>query len=202
MVDIADHLRWKPTECQTTMPGFELETDADQYIIENPVLKSWFEVIPQVTARPVNRLDRTSKTIYRLDFLLVPRSELVYYHKWEFGAVVIESKKSFEKIGPPLNQCIDYVHAITSPIPSLNNARIIPDFALVFGYKCAGGPLASICHHQRVGGILCPRDGNFNPSDSGTWVMECGQTPLCEFNEDSFNVSSKAKDIGRKAGRR
>lgn len=87
----------------------------------------------------------------RIDFILLPKQELVRDHGWVYGALGVECKKSGEKIGKAVCQCIDYRQAVYR-MPQSGHL-IMLDQVFIWPFTRAGGDIASVMAHHRIGGV-------------------------------------------------
>jgi hypothetical protein len=86
----------------------------------------------------------------RIDRLLIPNASAVAAG-WTHGAVGVEVKRTFEKVGRPMAQMIDYSRCAFRIKPS--GISVIPSYVFLFNYSTQGGPLASVFAQQRLGGL-------------------------------------------------
>jgi hypothetical protein len=131
----------------STCGCFAFEADAEEYVASMLQRSGLFLVYRQVRGRPLahHHFQRTGDL--RADVLLVPDKPLIRLG-WSGGAIVIEVKRSGEKLGPGLNQLLDYMNAawlIGGGVP------VVPSFGFLFPAPQQHGPLASIMAHQHIG---------------------------------------------------
>jgi hypothetical protein len=105
-------------------------------------------VYREVPGTPIHLRPGQDRNGLRIDRILCPRPALVELG-WTAGIVGIEIKRSGEKAGPPLSQCMDYLRASWRLPPS--GSHIMLDFVFLWPLGKVAGTLASIMAQQRIG---------------------------------------------------
>lgn len=108
------------------------------------------------------RPDQEVKTA-RIDRVLHPTPALIEAG-WDLGPVGVECKRSNVKTGPPINQLIDYSHAMFK----LNHTWVVPRWHFLWPMMPVKGPLESVFAHQRIGGIFIDNRNNLAFHSRGT----------------------------------
>lgn len=121
----------------------------------------------------------------RCDFLLIPFAS----SKIKFGAVVIEAKRSGEKIGPSLSQLMDYLNC---SFEVENGINVIPSYGFSFPCQPQHCAVASIMSHQGIGSCSITWNGEV--------VFSIGEERILQFDrfgEITFLKESKSgKGVG------
>lgn len=144
--------RLRNTEARNVTCGsWESEPEAEDYFVQFARQTGLFTVYRQVWGRPVHqphfRDHEKSSTKLRADIILVPNKKLID-EGWDGGIVLIEVKKSGEKIGRGLSQVQDYMNAVWQIQGGIS---IVPTFGFLFPALQQANALASILAHQHIG---------------------------------------------------
>jgi len=147
-----------------------------------------FAIYRQIPGEPVWKHHFQRFKTLRADLLLLPNCRLVAVG-WHGGAIVLEVKRSGEKIGPGLNQLIDYVNAVFAVEGGM---AIKPSFGFLFPAHTQGQAVASFMAHQHVGTAMI---------EHGTLKFWCGETRILSITE-AGEIRLGNVEIGRRLGRR
>lgn len=163
------------------------EQQAEEYFTSFVQHSGLFIVRRQIPGSPLWKHPFQQIKQFRADVLLFPREELLRAG-WTQGAIVIEVKRSGEKIGLGLSQLLDYVKAGWFT----RSCVVIPTFGFLFPAPKQHGPLASVMSQQRIGTIDVPNNA---------MKLLCGESRVLTFTrEGTFEIG--ALSFGRKAGAR
>ena len=178
--------------------NFATEADVKNFVMTDPALNRWFLLYPEVRAKPLFThpckewiTESGDMKRYRFDVLLLPGKELFEVYGWKLGAIALELKKSGVKVGPAYSQALDYVNSATVDLER-GGVCVVPSYGLVFNAPFVGGPLASIQTQNRIGA--------FKKFPSGLWQFRSGQTDICTFNAEFFDIGHQ--NAGKKSGSR
>lgn len=133
----------------TTTGNWSQEHEAEAFLSDFLETTGLFCVYRQVRGCPLWAHSFQDRQDVRADLLLLPSTRLVSAG-WTGGAIVIEVKRSGEKIGPACNQLVDYLNSAWR-VPETGGVLVVPAFGFVFPAHRQGGPLASIMAHQHIG---------------------------------------------------
>lgn len=109
---------------------------------------SMFRVYKEVTGKVVLSRPEKKYDAVRIDRVLVPTVKAAT-QGWLYGAIGVEIKRSEDKFGPALSQCMDYRHSLFLIPPS--NVRVYLDWIFIWPMRKEGGPLASVMAQNRIG---------------------------------------------------
>ncbi|MFW6159068.1 MAG: hypothetical protein ACOC8E_06910 [Planctomycetota bacterium] len=181
---------WNDPAEIVTGGSWATEQEAEEDLVAFLAGTRLFSIYQQPTGTPIVRrpFQTESKGQLRADLLLTPKRRLIQ-QGWAFGSIIIDVKRSGIKIGPGLNQLIDYLGTAWRVV---GGTAVLADFALLFPARCPGGPLASIMAHQHVGGANL-QYGRLN--------MYCGHSRVMAI-EPSGEVRIGRMDFGHKLGSR
>ena len=147
-----------------------------------------FEVHRQVAGEPLWKRFTQAHQSVRADVLLLPLPALVSAG-WGCGALVIEVKRSGEKIGHGCSQLIDYTNAVFF-LPT--GVAVVPAFGFLFPALKQHGRMASLMAHQRIGTAMIRY---------GKLELCCGECRVLTVGQ-SGEINVGATDFGRKLGSR
>jgi hypothetical protein len=105
-------------------------------------------VYREVSGTPVHLRPGQDRNGLRIDRILCARPALVELG-WTAGIIGIELKRSGEKAGPPLSQCLDYLRASWRLPPA--GSHVMLDYVFLWPLPKVAGTLASIMAQQRIG---------------------------------------------------
>jgi hypothetical protein len=142
----------------------------------------------QVVGEPLWKHHFQTFNSVRADLLLLPDQRLIDAG-WRSGAIVIEIKRSGEKIGPGLNQAIDYTN---TAFYIDGDVAVIPTFAFLFPAPEQAEAVASIMAHQHLGSAFF---------DHSVLHFYCGQSRILSVSDEG-NIRLGKPNIGRRLGRR
>lgn len=167
--------------------GTEVESVA---ALDRILSRIGFVVYTEVPGRLIQpRIAQELKTV-RIDRVLVP-TEALKTAGWTHGIIGIECKRSGEKIGPPVSQCIDYSRALWQ----IRDSWFALNWVFLWPANSMGGTVASIMAQQRIG------VASSEPPYRNLWLMS-GQVPVAQFDSDGWLVHSSNGNWGRKVGSR
>lgn len=179
---------WNTQVFWATHPGWPTEKMAEDHL-HNFLLKSrFFSVYRQVDGAPFANHHFQEAHSVRADLLLIPTAAAREIG-WCGGAMVIEVKRSGEKIGPACNQLLDYMNSAFF-LPG--GVAVVPSFGFVFPAPKQHGPTASLMAHQHIGTaeMICD-----------ALVLSCGESRVIPIREDG-TLDIGRIDFGRKMGSR
>jgi len=123
------------------------EPEAEGYLVDFLNRTGLFAVYRQARGHPLCQRHFQALKSVRADLLLVPDARLLAAG-WNGGVIVVEAKRSGEKIGPGLSQLLDYLN-VAWPIEG--GICVLPTFGFLFPAPHQGGPVASIMAQQHIG---------------------------------------------------
>lgn len=171
-----------------TAGDWKTEKAAQQDLIAFLKSSRAFVVREQVAGRPLWKHHFQDYQELRADVLLLPDTPLIEAG-WRGGAIVVEVKRSGEKIGPGLNQLIDYLNAV---FYLEGGIAIAPSFGFMFPMHEQVEAVASFMAHQHIGSASLRR---------GVLDFYCGHNRLVRIHE-SGQIKLGQFDFGRRLGRR
>lgn len=145
-----------PPDTAVTCGAWASEREAEDALVTFLLRSGLFHVYRQVAGRPLwtHCFQRTQDV--RADVLLLPSAQLLR-HGWTAGAIVVEVKRSGEKIGPACSQLVDYLNSLWW-LPGTGGVGVVPAFGFLFPAHKQHGPLASVMAHQHIGTAVFRRD--------------------------------------------
>lgn len=191
MVDLAHiHGGESDPDVAVTCGGWIDERAAEDDLVAFVRSTGLFGVYRQVAGRPLWTHCFQLQQDVRADVLLVPLQR-VLDAGWAGGAIVIEVKRSGEKIGPGCSQLVDYLNSAWR-LPQSGGVTIVPSFGFLFPAHKQHGPLASVMAHQHIG-TACFRAG---------WLCcYCGESRVMSINA-AGGLRLGRLDFGLKVGSR
>jgi len=170
-----------------TLGSWATEQDAEDWFVTFAQRSRLFRVYRQVWGEPLCKHHFQKSSSLRADVLLFPTSTLLAAG-WGAGCVVVEVKRSGEKLGPGLNQLLDYMNTAWF-VPG---GAVVPSFGFLFPAPKQHGALASLMAHQHIGTAAAHRE----------WVrLLCGEARVLQFAANGqFELGQL--DFGRKIGAR
>jgi hypothetical protein len=147
-----------------------------------------FAVYEQAPGTPLWKHYFQESKDLRADVLLLPTDRLLE-QRWQGGAIVIEVKRSGEKIGPGLNQLIDYTNAVFFVE---GNIAVVPSYGFLFPICQQAGAVASLMAHQHIGSASIERD---------VLHLYCGHSRVISI-PDAGEVRLGNLNFGRRLGSR
>ena len=171
-----------------TCGQWQTEAAAEKVLVEFLEKHSLFVFYRQVIGEPLWKHHFQSFNSVRADLLLLPDRRLIDAG-WRSGAIVIEIKRSGEKIGPGLNQAIDYNNAV---FYIDGGVAVFPTFAFLFPTPQQGEAVASIMAHQHLGSAFFKRSALH---------FYCGHSRILSISNEG-DIRLGKTDIGRRLGRR
>ena len=103
-------LQQRLIDANQTSGSFKTEKEAEDFFCEFMTLTERFFVYRQVSGVPIHHHHLQMVQNIRCDVLLLPKEK--NGSKLKCGALVIEVKKSGEKIGPGISQMHDYLNSV------------------------------------------------------------------------------------------
>lgn len=194
-----------PMQSDRTLDGYPDETDACRALdsILNAAYQVAFKVRAEVHGQrllyPVNK-DRGGEP--RIDRFLFPTTDADMIG-WELGAIGIEVKKSGQKIGPVIEQVLDYSHSLFEARPGV---WVACRALFIFPWACGTGTLESIAQRNSIGGVwIRPSRGTLCFTFKGQTILELDATgcPVREavsvdgtrkFGNQGNKIRSKGED--------
>ncbi len=171
----------------STCGNFKEEKDAEDCLFTFLQSTKLFSLYRQLDGVPIFRHHLQQIQDVRCDILALPISDTIFT-----GAIVIEAKKTGEKIGPGISQLLDYLHSVFTV---RNGIGVIPTLGLLFPCHKQNSATASWMQHQHIGTI------ETNDYKRHLLVYS-GEERLLEFGEDGSLLFSKKSKSGRKMGSR
>lgn len=168
--------------------NWQTEHDAEEALVQFLENTNLFVVYRQVAGEPLWKHHFQEHNAVRADLLLFPSQSLIA-SGWRSGAVVIEVKRSGEKIGPGLNQLIDYTN---SSFYIDGGVAVMPSFGFLFPAPKQAEAVASIMAHQHLGTATLEAD---------TLHLYCGESRILSICADGSMRLGKVQ-VGRRLGRR
>lgn len=129
---------------------YETEKEAEAHLDRLLDWAGCFRVYKQVRGQHLQPRLGQDHVLPIIDRLLLPLQPMVAAG-WTYGAVGIECKRTFEKIGRPTSQMIDYGRSAFR-LPE-SGVSVVPSHVFLWPYNPGGGPLASIYAQQHLGGV-------------------------------------------------
>jgi len=179
---------WDDDQSGLTYGDWTDERDAENAFCDFCARTGAFEVHRQVAGEPLWKRFTQAHQSVRADVLLMPSSRLLAAG-WDCGAVVIEVKRSGEKIGHGCSQLIDYTNAAFF-LPT--GVAVVPAFGFLFPALKQHGRMASLMAHQRIGTAMIRY---------AKLELFCGECRALTV-DDGGEISVGATDFGRKLGSR
>lgn len=176
--------------CDHTGGEFATEPEAWADLDARLEALAMFKVYPEVWGFPIQpRLDTELKEL-RIDRLLIPLQKAIN-QGWRLGAVGIEAKCSGKKLGPLINQGLDYARAAWH-LP-LSHVTVMTSWTFLWPCSRFGGDLESVAVSNRIGVAY---------SDTfARLVLNVGGMNVLRFSNDG-DIACKMPKAGGKAGSR
>lgn len=175
-----------------TAGTYETEPDAEAALDEALERSGCFRIFKQVDGYHLQPRLGQDHAAFRIDRLLLPLPKLIA-GGWNHGAVGIECKRTYEKLGHPISQMLDYTRSAFY----LKDSRVavVPSYVFLFPYDGVGGPLQSIISQQHLGYVSITQNGAVHFATGG-----CSSLGTVGPHREQFEV--KAVNHGSKAGSR
>jgi hypothetical protein len=174
-------------EQNETCGQFDTEKQAEDWLCGFLESTKSFKLYRQLDGFPVFRHHMQQMQNIRCDILALPINDQI-----TTGAIVIEVKRSGEKIGPGLSQLQDYLRSV---FPVKNAICVAPTIGFLFPCPKQHRAAASWMQHQHLGTV-------FQADISGNLMFFTGEERLIEFNNDGSLRFSRASKCGRGMGSR
>lgn len=110
-------------------------------------LQDYFGVLREVTGWYLQPRSHCKPKQPRIDRILTPKRSLLQAG-WDLGPVGVECKRSDEKLGPVISQCIDYQKAV---FPLGHGYTVCLEWVFVWPCGVVPGDIGSIMAQQRIG---------------------------------------------------
>lgn len=179
---------WNAPSRNLTCGHWQTEAEAEEYLAQFLELSKLFVVYRQVVGEPLWKHHFQPFHGVRADLLLLPDSKLLGCG-WQYGAIVLEVKRSGEKIGPGLNQAIDYTN---TAFYIDGGVAVVPTFAFLFPVPKQAEALASIMAHQHLGSAFFAHGGLH---------LYCGESRILSLLDDG-EIRLGRVHMGRRLGAR
>jgi len=187
MVDL--RATWEPDDrLDVTCGDWAAESDAEDFLVQFVAATGMFRAYRQVFGEPLWKHFFQEHQAVKADVLLLPAGKL-FDAGWRSGAIVVEVKRSGEKIGPGCNQLIDYTNSVFF-LPS--GVAVVPNFGFLFPALKQHGPLASVMAHQHLGTAAIHR---------GSLNLFCGESRVLTLGQDG-RIDIGKLNFGRRLGAR
>lgn len=181
------------TESPTNiLTGVDYETEADAWAAFDAAMlraKAMFSTYKEVRGELLQPRPGADDNGVRIDRILIPtlagRSA-----GWKFGVIGVEAKRSNEKVGRPLSQCLDYSRAA---FDIGDRILVVPTWIFLFPMQRVTGDLESIMAQQRIGYVWS--------SNRCPLIFGCGGMNVLGINHDG-TIEAKAPPMGNKTGNR
>ena len=170
-----------------TLGHWQTEAEAEEFFVSFALRSGLFKPYRQVKGEPLCKHHFQQAKGVRADVLLFPTPRLVAAG-WQDGCIVVEVKRSGEKIGPGLNQLLDYMNTAWF-VPG---GAVVPGFGFLFPAPKQHGPLASLMAHQHIGTVALYREH---------MRFLCGEARVLQFSADGQFALGR-RDFGHKTGAR
>jgi hypothetical protein len=175
-------------ERNSTCGQWRTEAEAEEELVRFLEKHDLFVVYRQVAGEPLWKHHFQAFNALRADLLLLPDRRLIE-SGWQSGAIVIDTKRSGEKIGPGLNQVIDYTNAV---FYIDGGVAVVPTFGFLFPVLGQVEAVASIMAHQHLGSAFL---------EQAVLHFYCGHTRILSIAA-SGDIRLGNVPIGRRLGRR
>lgn len=173
-----------------TLPGYPTETDACTALDELTTLTGAFHIHREVRGTYIQPRIGTPTKTPRIDRVLWPTDD-ARRQGWTLGPIGIECKRSDEKIGPPINQMLDYSRAVWD----LPEVSLVLRWVFLWPYGECYGPLASVMNQNRLGGA--------SEGPEGQLRLTTSNHTLADIHPDGrIQCRTTAGIYGSKAGAR
>lgn len=170
-----------------TCGPWQTEAEAEADLVRFLQYTQAFVIYRQVIGEPLWKHHFQQFQSVRADLLLLPDQRLIAC-AWQSGAIVIETKRSGKKIGPGLNQAIDYTN---TAFYIDGGVAVVPTFAFLFPAPKQAEAVASIMAHQHLGSAFF---------DRGSLHLYCGGRILSLSEGGDIRLGRLT--IGRRLGSR
>ncbi len=147
-----------------TSGTYETEKDTEAALDEALERSGCFRIYKQAEGYHLQPRLGQDHAGFRIDRLLLPLAPLTA-GGWNHGAIGIECKRTYEKIGRPISQMLDYTRSAFY----LRDSRVavVPSYVFLFPYDGVGGPLQSIISQQHLGYVHLTDNGAVHFSTGG-----------------------------------
>ena len=187
MTDLTE--TWQPDgRLDVTCGDWTVESDAEDFLAQFLAATGMFRAYRQVFGEPLWKHFFQEHQAVKADVLLLP-TEKLFNAGWRSGAIVVEVKRSGEKIGPGCNQLIDYTNSVFF-LPS--GVAVVPTFGFLFPALKQHGPLASVMAHQHLGTAVVQH---------GSLYLFCGESRVLTLCQDG-RIDFGNVNFGRRLGAR
>lgn len=131
-----------------TTGGHAVETDCwAEFDAVMGSLENYFGVQREVTGWYLQPRSHCKPKQPRIDRIITPKRPLIQAG-WDLGPVGVECKRSGEKLGPIISQCLDYQKAV---FPIGHGYSVCLEWVFVWPSGVVPGDIGSIMAQQRIG---------------------------------------------------
>jgi hypothetical protein len=189
--DHAGYQRFGYTDTANRVTAGAWETEAESCAALDAILDriSGFRVFTEVRGAYTQPRVVQDQRTPRIDRVLTPLPWLMDAG-WVHGPIGIECKRSGEKLGPPISQCLDYSRALWE----INHNWVALNWVFLWPAKKTSGTVASILAQQRI--------GTADTSPYHSLKLASGEAVLALFGADGRLEHVKDGNWGRKTGSR
>lgn len=184
----ADHRERMRGDPNLTYGDWAVEAELEEELVA--ILRTFdcFEIHRQITGKPLYQpFFKEMKTV-RADLLLIPGKRLLEAG-WTQGAILVEVKRSGERIGPGLSQLMDYLDsAFTLP----SGVTVVASCGFLFPAMKQHKTVASIMQQNRIGNLRYER---------GALEFISGETHILTISAER-GISVGFCDFGKHLGSR
>ena len=176
-----------------TSGTYETEKDAEAALDEALERSGCFRIYRQVEGYHLQPRLGQDRAGFRIDRLLLPLAPLTAAG-WNHGAIGVECKRTYEKIGPPISQMLDYLRSAFYLHGS--HVAVVPSYVFLFPYDGVGGTVQSIISQQHLGYVNILDSGAVSFSTGGSSSLGTVGPHLEQFTVNKVNHGKKAGTRG------
>lgn len=178
---------WDKWRASLTSGSYASEDEAKLDFISHVNDHHW-HVEQEVSGEVVFPKPDCTARLVRADYVLFPRPVLIE-QGWSAGPLCVEVKRSGAKLGPVINQAIDYMRCVFN---GPYGQRFQPKFCVIFPMERMFEAVQSIMSAQRIGHAHIGGDG----------VLRVYLNGVCAYTESGGVFLRSALKSGRKFGSR
>ena len=180
-----ERLRGDPS---LTYGDWQVEAELEDELVGLLGQLGCFEIHRQIPGRPLYLHHFKPLQEVRADLLLIPGEKLLKAG-WHEGVIVVEVKRSGERIAPGLAQVADYL-ACGFTLPS--GVVVVPSYGFLFPVEIQRRTVAGLMLQGRTGGLRYA---------GGTLEFHCGEFLILSLSLER-GISVNPQSFGRKTGAR
>ena len=166
-----------------TCGDWSVESDAVDFFVRCiDAADGMFRVYREADGKPVSKHHFQEYHDIRADVLLIPTAKIIAAGWWG-GVIVVEVKRSGEKIGPGCNQLLDYMNSAFS---LHGGVAVLPGFGFLFPASKQHGAMASVMAQQHVGTAFHHRRGSLDLFCGECRVLSIGQDGRIDIGNINF----------------